>query len=353
MAKQVTVFDVARLAGVSQGTVDRVIHNRKEVSEKTRIKVMKAIEELGFTVNVMASALAKRKEIMIACLLPSFREGEYWEMIYRGFTQGAGNASAIGISSRTFFFDLDDADSFSQAAQEIIESNPAGVVIAPLFRAQAMKFTLALDERKIPYAFVDTKVDDTNYLAYFGMPAYKSGYLCGALLTSRISPDKVKSVVSVCLQLEDEEGNINPSQSRRKGFETYIREHLPHCEISGINLKSSDPNAVKNELEKFFAKHSDTKYIAFLNSRIYLTSKYLADNPDPLRRVVGYDSLPQNMDMLREGLVHTLVAQHTEDQSKLAVETLSQYILAHKRPAKRDHNMHMDILTSLNCEDYE
>ena len=70
MEEKVTIFDVARRAGVSKGTVDRVLHNRGEVSEKTVRKVRKAIEETGYEPNLYASLLATRTPFVIACLLP-------------------------------------------------------------------------------------------------------------------------------------------------------------------------------------------------------------------------------------------------------------------------------------------
>ena len=53
-SKRVTIKDVARLAKGSKGTVDRVIHNRGEVSEESRAKVLEVIEELGYTPNMYA-----------------------------------------------------------------------------------------------------------------------------------------------------------------------------------------------------------------------------------------------------------------------------------------------------------
>ncbi|MCD8313839.1 MAG: LacI family DNA-binding transcriptional regulator, partial [Bacteroidales bacterium] len=47
-----TINDVALKAGVSKGTVDRVLHKRGEVSPESREKVMRAIEELGFVPNI-------------------------------------------------------------------------------------------------------------------------------------------------------------------------------------------------------------------------------------------------------------------------------------------------------------
>ena len=49
---KITINDVARAAGVSKGTVDRVLHARGEVSKKSREKVLKVIEELGFKPNM-------------------------------------------------------------------------------------------------------------------------------------------------------------------------------------------------------------------------------------------------------------------------------------------------------------
>ena len=47
----ITIFDVAALAGVSRGTVDRVVYKRGRVSQKTIDKVQKAISQLGYTAN--------------------------------------------------------------------------------------------------------------------------------------------------------------------------------------------------------------------------------------------------------------------------------------------------------------
>ena len=60
-SNMVTINDVAKAAGVSKGTVDRVIHNRGEVSAKSREKVLRVIEELGYKPNMYASMLASHK----------------------------------------------------------------------------------------------------------------------------------------------------------------------------------------------------------------------------------------------------------------------------------------------------
>ncbi len=58
MGKDVTIKDVAKKAGVSLMTVSRVLNNRPDVSPKTRKRVQKVIEDLGFAPSEIARSLS-------------------------------------------------------------------------------------------------------------------------------------------------------------------------------------------------------------------------------------------------------------------------------------------------------
>ncbi|MFW5657196.1 MAG: LacI family DNA-binding transcriptional regulator, partial [Bacteroidota bacterium] len=68
--KKIRIKDIAQLAGVSIGTVDRVIHNRGEVSEKTREKILNIVKEMNFEPDILASTLASKKTFRFAVLFP-------------------------------------------------------------------------------------------------------------------------------------------------------------------------------------------------------------------------------------------------------------------------------------------
>ena len=86
--KSPTIFEVAQLAGVSRGTVDRVVYGRGRVSQETVNRVREAIAKLGYSPNPNASSRASKKEYRFACLIPEFTAGDYWEEIYRGLARG-------------------------------------------------------------------------------------------------------------------------------------------------------------------------------------------------------------------------------------------------------------------------
>ena len=58
MAEKIRIKDIAERAGVSVGTVDRVLHKRPNVSEVALKKVEKVLKEMNYQPNVYASALA-------------------------------------------------------------------------------------------------------------------------------------------------------------------------------------------------------------------------------------------------------------------------------------------------------
>ena len=55
MAKKIRIKDIADIAGVSAGTVDRVLHNRGHVAEDKRIKIEAALKKMNYTPNIHIS----------------------------------------------------------------------------------------------------------------------------------------------------------------------------------------------------------------------------------------------------------------------------------------------------------
>src|SRR5664280_334399 len=78
--KKSRIKDIAKIAGVSIGTVDRVIHNRGEVAEKTRLKVERILKDTNYSPNLMAQVLKSKKRFHLVSLLPTPSEdNSFWK----------------------------------------------------------------------------------------------------------------------------------------------------------------------------------------------------------------------------------------------------------------------------------
>ena len=66
----VTIYDVAREAGVSMATVSRVVNGNKNVKENTRKKVLEVIERLDYRPNAVARGLASKRTTTVGVVIP-------------------------------------------------------------------------------------------------------------------------------------------------------------------------------------------------------------------------------------------------------------------------------------------
>lgn len=346
---KVTINDVARAAGVSKGTVDRVLHNRGEVSAKSKEKVLKVIEELGFKPNLYASLLATQKERVISCIIPEHLPGEFWSLAGKGISDAALLVSRYGIKVETVHYDQYCHESFRSACASVLDSNPSGVLVAPIFREETISFVNQLTDRGIPYIFLDTKIDESGHLAYFGMPMYQSGVLCADILCGGSSIPQTVYVVRIA---RDRFGLSDPTASRRAGFMDYMTDNYPQTRIVSVFVNPKDQEQIWATLDETIGADEGQKFIVMFNSRIHIVADYLAARGQKGNRVIGFDMLEKNMEHLRAGTVQALVTQHTDRQAVDAVNALADYILLGTPVSKKDNFTQMDILTKYNCDYY-
>ena len=76
-----TIYDVARHAGVAISTVSRVLNNSADVSEPTRVRVLRAIEELQFRPDRTAKMLAHKQTLTLAVATPTFTSPFHNELL--------------------------------------------------------------------------------------------------------------------------------------------------------------------------------------------------------------------------------------------------------------------------------
>ena len=93
LPERIRIKDIARLADVSVGTVDRVIHSRSGVSEASKKRVEEILKQLDYQPNMYASALASNKKYTFICLLPEHLEGEYWTAVELGIHEAIATYS--------------------------------------------------------------------------------------------------------------------------------------------------------------------------------------------------------------------------------------------------------------------
>jgi LacI family transcriptional regulator len=84
----VTIYEVAKKAGVGIGTVSRALNNSSRILPETRDRVLKVIKALNYQPHAMAQGLARKKTLTIAVLVPFF-PGHFYVELLKGIQQAA------------------------------------------------------------------------------------------------------------------------------------------------------------------------------------------------------------------------------------------------------------------------
>ncbi|GHO46220.1 LacI family DNA-binding transcriptional regulator [Ktedonospora formicarum] len=117
--KKITIHDVARSAGVSYQTVSRVLNDSDNVSEKTRKRVLSAMEELDYSPNRVAQILSTNRSHTLELFLVDVRHGG---RLANTTKQMAHVAKSMGYSLLVSETDEDNLEeAFEQAASRLVD----------------------------------------------------------------------------------------------------------------------------------------------------------------------------------------------------------------------------------------
>lgn len=343
------VKEIARRANVAIATVDRVIHNRGGVSEKTREKILAIIQELDYQPNLLARRLASGKSNRLVALIPSATpELDFWDAPRRGIQRADAEVRAYGLRVDELFFDLNDKQTFVEQTRLILANPPDGVVLAPMFVEEARAFALACGERGIPYVFIDSNIPDLPSLSYIGPPLFESGYLAGRLSTYALRGAGRVLVVNLAADLES-----FTYRRIEEGFRAYLTEHRPACLVDRIDLHETDQTAVSTALSAYLTAHPDLDLIFVTNSRTFLVARFLESSSLPTKpMLIGYDLVQKNSQYLQQGTIDFLICHQPEDQGYRSIMALYQH-LVFQTPVEAVHYMPIDIVTRENSLFYE
>lgn len=349
MQKKIRIKDIARMAGVSSGTVDRVLHNRGNVSEDARKAIEKVLEQVNYEPNIHISALSLKKRYKIAVTTPQFSRGAYWESIHNGIEHALKEYENIKVDYHVFTYNQYDIYSCKDTFDKIANFDMDALIIGPTFKEETIDLCKTMDERSIPYIFVDSTIEETNPLAFFSADHYTVGRLIGHLITSIIPED---ANVGLLQAVRTGDSSANTTILRKKGFYDYLSNNGYKNEIMNIPFSVSNPENNESQLSQFFGNNADIPGIVVMNSRGNYIANYLYNNNIKGVKMICMDLTAQNIEALKKGQIDFIIGQDPEYQGFYSMKTLLEYLIF-KKPVVKQNYVQLDVLTSETVDYYK
>lgn len=348
MAKKIRIKDIAEMAGVSPGTVDRVLHNRGDVSDASRKSVEEALKKMNYKPNIHVSALSLKKKYRFVITMPEFNRGEYWELTEQGIRRAMEEYASLNIECIFCYYDQFDLYSCRATFEKVIGLEPDAVIIGPTFRDEAVYLGNTLGDLKIPYVFVDSTVDGTSPLAFFTSNSFAMGSVISRLITTT-TPDDAGIVLFQAIRTGDE--SANTTLLRKSGFMAYMGEKSLENKIHRVTYSAVDPDKNDDLISDFFENNPQVKGAVIFNSRGNIITDYFRKRKVKGVKIVCVDLIKKNVDALKAGYIELLIGQRPQQQGYLAVKALFQY-LVYGTKVKRENYMPIDIVTKETVDFY-
>ena len=287
MKKRVTIKDIAEKAGVSTGTVDRVLHNRGKVAPGVKNKVLEVVEQLGYERNPLASALAYNKAVTVVALLPDPAFDPYWKQTGDGVQKAAKSVKHYGLLVEVIHFDLFSPQSFVAKAKEALEKNPAGILFPPLFSNEAQWLLESCEEQDIPNVIINTKFKGIAPLCYIGQDSYQSGVLGARLLNFGLNDGQTVCILNLDFSTKAAYHLLDKEQGFRDYFTNNGNKQVEiiRKDFEGFNDKVELCKFLKNLLKE----QPSLNGIFVTNSRAYKVIDCFNEITHRKIKIVGFD----------------------------------------------------------------
>ena len=347
---KIRIKDIAKRAGVSVGTVDRVLHKRPNVSPKALVKVKQALEEMDYKPNVYASALAYNKSYSFVCVIPKHESEAYWEEVEGGVKECCDRYRDFRIYNKVYYYNRFSTDTFAKIMNEVLKQNPDGIVIVPSKIDITRRYTDQMHRRNIPFILLDSYMPDLKPLAFYGQDSFASGYFAARMLMLMAPKEKE---IMLMKQMRDNNVASKQQENRETGFRHYMHDHFPSVTIHEVNL-SLDEKREKYDiiLEKFFEAHPHIHHCITFNSRAHLVGEYLLKSNRRNIQIMGYDMVPKNAECVRQGSISFLIAQHAYMQGYACIDALFRAIVL-KKEVEPVNYMPIELLSRENIDYYK
>jgi LacI family sucrose operon transcriptional repressor len=302
-----TIKDVAKLAGVTVTTVSRVLNNRGYISDETRKKVYKAMEELNYRPNEIARSLHRRKSKLIGLIIPIVSHPFFAELA--GFIEYYAYLKGYKVLICNSLLDRVKEKEYI----DMLKSNQVDGIIMG-------SHTLEVEEyMNLNYPIVTFDRCISENFPYVSSDNYHGGKLATNLLIQK----GCKKIAHIC-------GNLQLNLLANKRSEAFIeltKEHGIESAIIETEINVFNTTQYESIVRRLLTEHPDIDGVfassdviaAYLIQACYLMNKRI---PEDIK-IVGYDDIK-----LASLFVPpiTTIHQPLEDMAKCAVELIMKQI---------------------------
>lgn len=310
-----TVHDIARTAGVSLATVDRVLNERPGVRAKTRDRVMAAMNTLGYVRDVGAANLARGRLYQFDFILPD-NENTFMLSLRAELQSATERALAERVLINLVLVPAFDEAALVAALDDCATRKPDGVAFVAVDTDPVRAACDRLGEQGVHAVTLVSDLGHSTRTHYVGVDNGAAGRTAARLLGLFANgTEGALAVVAGSLKVRDH-------QERFEGFTAAMKADFPAREILPVLEGFDEGSRVEKLVAELLDERSDIAGIYSLGAGNSGLVKALAKHNANRPLVIAHERDSVTSKALTDGIIHAVLAQDAGHEIRSAIRVL-------------------------------
>lgn len=330
-----TIKEIANLAGVSRGTVDRVLNHRGSVNPQTEQRILEIVQKLDYKPNKAGIVLAARKKNLKLGVVLLGLGTVFYDEILVGVRDKERELSDYNCSVLIRQTDYDLSQQLN-AIDELIEEGINGLAISP-YNDNAIREKIdELYELGIPVVTLNTDIENSKRISYIGCHFYRSGETAGGLM-------RLMTHGLVRVGIVSGSQNILCHTERIAGFCRVISAFDNIQVVDTIN-NNDDEDESYALTASLLARHPEINALYFTAGGVYGGCRAVMDSGrHNTITIITYDMVNTTREFIEKGLIAATICQQPFLQGSKPLAILFTYLTTGEFPAVENDYVNIDI----------
>ena len=331
MAQRATINTVALRAGVSRGTVDRVLNQRPHVKPDIYEKVVRAMKELDYVppteqqAKALGLTLPALEHFRIGILLPSER-GHFRHEILRGIEDAREYLHAYSVEVLTEECETDLPSETVAHIDSLLDKGAAGIALCAKEHNSIILKINALQEQGVPVVTYNSDIGDSKRLCFIGQDLVRGGRVAGELMSHYLHP-------SDHLLIAVGNPEFQAHRLRLQGFCERLYENGFHGESLRLIETYNDYALTYQKVSEALRDDPSLHGIYMANHSVTGCAEAIRDAGQKGQiHVISHDLTEETKCLLQRGEIDLSIAQNLYQQSYRALIVLQEYLQKHIQP---------------------
>lgn len=330
-----TIKEIAAMAGVSRGTVDRVLNHRGSVNPQTEQKILEIMQTLDYKPNKAGIVLAARKKNLKIGVVLLGLGTVFYDEILSGIQAKAAELSDYNCSVliRQTYYNLSQQ---LHAIDGLIAEGINGLAISPYNDPAIREKIDELHAMGIPVVTLNTDIENSQRIAYVGSHFYRSGETAGGLM-------RLMTHGSIHTGIISGSRDILCHTERIAGFRSAItpcgRIHI----LETVN-NNDDESESYDLTAALLSRHPEINALYFTAGGVYGGCRAVADSGRAAdMTVITYDMVDTTREYIEKGLIAATICQQPFLQGYKPLEILFTHLTSGGLPDAEYNYVDIDI----------